>query len=87
MEVSVTASIGHIHKFVLPQAILIDNAEREDSFFVNSVKSKAIELGTSLIELPSAATENMMWISRLDSGSLAGKNRLSEATVLLLTHI
>ena len=75
MEVSVTAGIGHIHKFVLPQAILIDSAETEDKFFVNSIKSKATELGTSMIELPSAAMENMMWITRLDSGSLAGKSR------------
>lgn len=74
MEVSVTAAIGHIHKFVLPQAILIDSAEREDSFFVKSIKSKATELETSLIELPPAATENMRWITRLDCGSLAGKS-------------
>lgn len=74
MEVSVTAGLAHIHRFVLPQAIFIDNIDREESFFVNSIKSKATELGTSLIELPSAAAENMMWITRLDSGSLAGKS-------------
>lgn len=73
MEVSVTAGITHIHRFVLPQAILIDNTDREDPFFVNSIKSKATELGTSLIELPSGAAESLMWITRLDSGSLAGK--------------
>ena len=74
MEVSVTAGLAHIQRFVLPQAIFIDNAEREESFFVNSIKSKATELGTSLIELPTAAAENMMWVTRLDSGSLAGKS-------------
>ena len=73
MEVSVTAGIGHIHRFIIPQAIIIDNSQREDAFFVNSIKSKVTELATSLIELPSSAVESMMWISRLDSGSLAGK--------------
>ena len=31
-----------------------------------------MDIGKSIIELPLDATENMMWITRLDSGSLAG---------------
>lgn len=84
MEVSVTVGMANIHRFVLPQAIIIDNTDREDPFFVNSIKSKATELGTSLIELPFAGVEKMMWISRLDSGSLSGKSRLLQAMGQLL---
>lgn len=73
MKLSVKASIGHIHKFIAPQALIIGDQGREDNFFINSVRSKALALGKSLIELPSDAAENMMWITRLDSGSLAGK--------------
>ena len=87
MDVSVTAGMAYIHKFVLPQAILIDTVEREDSFFVNSIKGKAAELGTSLIELPSAAAEKMTWITRLDSGSLAGRTQLFRAQLIVLTNL
>jgi len=73
MELSVKASIGHIDKFVTPQALIVGDQGREDTFFINSVRSKALAMGKSLIELPSDAAENMMWITRLDSGSLAGK--------------
>ena len=73
METSVTASMTHIHTFIHPQVILIDNPSREDAFFVNALRSKAMDIRKSLIELPADATENLMWITRLDSGSLAGR--------------
>ena len=72
MEVSVEASMDYIQTFVHPQVIIIDNPSREDNFFVTTLRSKAMYIGKSIIELPLDATENMMWITRLDSGSLAG---------------
>ena len=72
MEISITASMEHIHTFIHPQVILIDNPSREDAFFVNALRRKVMDIGKSLIELPADATENLMWITRLDSGSLAG---------------
>lgn len=72
MEVSVEASMEHIHTFVHPQVIIIDSPGREDTFFVTTLRSKAMDIGKSIMELPSEATENMMWMTRLDSGSLAG---------------
>ena len=66
------ASMEHIQTFIHPQVIIIDNPGREDTFFVTTIRSKAMDIGTSIIELPSNAPENMMWITRLDSGSLAG---------------
>ena len=72
MEVSVAASTEHIHSFMHPQVIVIDDPTREDQFFVKALRSKAMELGRGIIELPSDAVESMMWLTRLDSGSLAG---------------
>ena len=72
MEISVEASMDHIQTFVHPQVIIIDNPSREDNFLVSTLRSKAVYIGKSIIELPSDATETMMWITRLDSGSLAG---------------
>ena len=72
MEISVEASMDHIQTFVHPQVIIIDNPSREDNFLVSTIRSKAMYMGKSIIELPSDATETMMWLTRLDSGSLAG---------------
>ncbi len=72
MEVSVTASMEHIHSFMHPQVLLIDDSAREDEFFVTALRSKAMEIAKGIIELPSDAIEKMMWLTRLDSGSLAG---------------
>lgn len=73
MEVSVGASLGHMQTFVHPQVIITDHASREDTFFIKAVKAKAVAIDKSVIELPLDAAENFMWITRLDSGSLAGK--------------
>ncbi len=72
MEVSVSAALGHIQKFMHPQVIITDDQAREDAFFTTATRTKATELGRSVIELPKDASQNMMWIARLDSGSLAG---------------
>ncbi|KAL9633876.1 MAG: hypothetical protein Q9164_004429 [Protoblastenia rupestris] len=71
MEVSVAASLGHCHEFIHPQVIIVDDPTREDRFFVTAVRGKAMDLFKPLIELPIDATENLMWITRLDSASLA----------------
>ena len=68
-----TASLEHIHKFMHPQSIIIDDPEREDTYFVAALRSKAMDIGRGIIELPSNAVENMMWLTHLDSGSLAGE--------------
>ena len=71
MEVSVTASMKHINTFIHPQIIIIDDPDREDDFFINAIRSKSMEIGKGIIELPPDAMETMMWLTRLDSGSLA----------------
>lgn len=73
MEASVGASLGHIQTFVQPQVIITDHASREDEFFIKAIKAKALAIEKSVIELPSDAAENLMWMTRLDSSSLAGK--------------
>lgn len=73
MEVSVAAALGHIQSFIDPQVIITDHASRENGFFIKAMRAKSSEIGKSLIELPPDATENLMWLARLDSGSLAGE--------------
>lgn len=72
MEVSVSAALGHIQTFMHPQVVITDDASREDGFFTKAIRAKTFELGRSVIELPTAASEDLMWIARLDSSSLAG---------------
>ena len=72
MEVSVAASLEHIQTFIHPQVILVDHPSREDVFFSTALRIKAADMGKPVIELPTEATESMMWMTRLDSQSLAG---------------
>ena len=72
MEASVSAALVHIHSFMHPQVYIID--DREQPFFVKQIRAKALETGRSIIELPSDAASRLMWITRLDSGSLKGKS-------------
>ncbi|KAL8947550.1 MAG: hypothetical protein Q9222_006185 [Ikaeria aurantiellina] len=72
MEVSVFAGLGHINDFMHPQVLLMDDPSREDGFFSKAIRAKALELSRPVIELPTDASENLMWITRLDSSSLMG---------------
>jgi len=72
MEVSVTASLEHIQTFIHPQVIIVDDPGREDDFFTTALRSKAVDMKQSVMELPEDAARNMMWITRLDSAALAG---------------
>ena len=71
MESSVAASLEHIQTFIHPQVVLIDDPKREEGYLVDAIREKAAELFKPLIELPLNAVENLMWITRLDSSSLA----------------
>lgn len=72
MEVSVTAAFEHIHSFVHPQVIIADYSPTEDAFFAKGLRNKAKELSIPVIELGADAAEMLMWMTRLDSGSLRG---------------
>ncbi|KAI9842516.1 MAG: hypothetical protein M1837_007110 [Sclerophora amabilis] len=71
-KVTVSAGLGHIDDFMHPQAIILDDSGQEEAEFLRSFRDKARELGKTVINLPGDAAENMMWITRLDSGSLSG---------------
>lgn len=75
MARSVSVGMRHIHTFVHPQVVLTDGTEQEDPVFLKALRTKSREIQVSLIELPQDALEKMMWITRLDSGSLKGMLR------------
>ena len=73
-EQSVMAAMTHINSFLHPQVAIIDDAETEDSFLVRGVRARTELFHMPLIEIPQGRSENMMWITRLDAGSLRSWN-------------
>jgi hypothetical protein len=69
-ESAVTGAMSHINSFLHPQATFMDDSISEDYFFVNGMRSKAKALDMPLIEVPKDRTEDFMWVTRLDAGSL-----------------
>ena len=69
-ERSVAAAMNHIHTFLRPHVVIMDDSIQEDAFFVRGIRAKAKEQGLTVIEIPKDGSENFMWITRLDSGSL-----------------
>lgn len=74
MEVSSIAALGHINKYMHPQAVIVDNSGTEEEYFLTGIRDRSIELGRTLIELPDNAEQSLMWLTRLDSSSLNGKS-------------
>jgi hypothetical protein len=73
-ELSVMAAMTHINTFLHPQAAIIDDALSEDGFFVRGIHAKTEALHMPLIEIPRDRLDSMMWLTRLDAGSLRSWN-------------
>lgn len=73
MQVSASAGFNHINTYVHPQATFIDNSGEEEPFMFSGLKTRAMSLSRTVIELPANSEENLMWLTMLDSASLSGK--------------
>jgi hypothetical protein len=69
-ENAVIGAMSHISSFLHPQATFMDDSLSEDLFFVKGMRSKTTSLDIPLIEVPKDRTEDFMWVTRLDAGSL-----------------
>ena len=73
MEAAVAMAIGHMSVFIHPQVYVTDNGAEEEAPFIRAVRAKIAEDKKTLIELPTDAVRQMLWMTRLDSGSLSGE--------------
>ena len=76
-EVSVSGAMKHVNDFMHPQAIIVDDSSLEDQFFTRAMKKKVKDIRRTLIEIPDGRYEDFLWITKLDSGSLASWHRPS----------
>ena len=56
-----------------PQVHIVDGSSKEEAVFMKGVRSYGYKAGKPVIELPPDAAKNLMWMTRLDTGSLSGK--------------
>ncbi|KAI9862086.1 MAG: hypothetical protein M1813_004861 [Trichoglossum hirsutum] len=82
MEASVFESLGRIIGITNPWVVIVDDLEEEETFFATSVRAKAQSLRKPVLELPRDAVENLMWLTRLDCGSLRAWNEINVEVVI-----
>ncbi|KAF3033309.1 DNA-directed RNA polymerase [Didymella heteroderae] len=70
-EASVQSALTHVYNFLHPQVAIVDDAASEDAFFTAGVRNRTAALGIPLIEVPQDKSEDYMWTTRLDAGSLS----------------
>ncbi|GAB7356639.1 hypothetical protein MBLNU459_g7359t1 [Dothideomycetes sp. NU459] len=80
---SVIGAMTHVDVFMHPQVIITDDSAVEDIFFIRGMRQKAEELERPVIEIPKSKYDDFMWITRLDSSSLASWHKPS---VDILVH-
>ncbi|KAF2143891.1 uncharacterized protein K452DRAFT_285929 [Aplosporella prunicola CBS 121167] len=76
-EMSTAAAMTHIHTFMHPQAVIMDDSYREDVFFVKGLRTRANDENIPVIEIPMDKAEGLEWLTRLDSASLKAWHRPS----------
>jgi len=72
MELSVMSALKHTHSYMSPVVIMVDSVN-EDPWFTRGVSARAKTLNIPLISLPKNAATAIPWMTKLDSGSLAGQ--------------
>lgn len=77
MEVSCSAAYNHINTYVHPQVAIVDGSGAEEQYFMAGVYDRANSLGGTIVALPHDAEQNLMWITLLDSRSLAAWNKVT----------
>lgn len=77
MEVSCSAAFNHINTYVHPQATIVDGSGAEELYFMAGVHDRANSLGSPIVEVPADVEQNLMWITLLDSHSLAAWNKVT----------
>lgn len=83
METSVRAALSHILYYLKPQAVIVDDAAREDHYLEPAIMYASSQVGVPVITLPDAALEKLGWLCELDSASLAHWDRLQ---IEILVH-
>ena len=73
MASAVQTALSQITTFMHPHIYISDDPMLEEAPFVLEYRTKATKEAKTLIELPPDAAERLMWMTRLDSGSLSGK--------------
>ncbi|EME40628.1 hypothetical protein DOTSEDRAFT_74243 [Dothistroma septosporum NZE10] len=71
VEAAVKGAMKHIQDYMHPQAIIVDSARKEDTYFPPAIKIAAKTIGRALIEIPSGHYEQFLWLTRLDAASLS----------------
>ncbi|KAJ9283313.1 hypothetical protein DTO027B5_7254 [Paecilomyces variotii] len=82
MERAVRSGLGYIREYINPQVVITHGEFREESFFWKAIKQKTDELGLAHIPLSRPAVD-LMWLSKLDSGSLKVWNKMQ---IEMLVH-
>lgn len=70
-QYAVIGAMTHVETFMHPQVIITDDSAVEDVFFVRGIRKAAKDLERPLIEIPRDKYDDFMWMTRLDSSSLA----------------
>lgn len=73
MRKAMTAALDSLTIFLHPQIYFCDETRSEDFVFVEKYRAKVAKEDKPLLELPKDSAERLMWITRLDTGSLNGE--------------
>ena len=77
MHSAVEGALNHITIFMRPHIYISEDPTLEEAPFALEYRTKAAKEGKVLIELPQDASERLMWMTRLDTGSLSGKHNVN----------
>ncbi|PHH87257.1 hypothetical protein CDD83_9123 [Cordyceps sp. RAO-2017] len=76
MVLSVERALSFIHRFMHPQAILVDSTGAEEGYFLRGVRDLSKRTQAALIELPERPETRLSWLTKLDASALTAWNKV-----------
>lgn len=71
LKIAIRTGLRHLHDFIHPQVTLL-SVDHEEEWFIETARKTARQLEMQILELPDNATNDLRWITRLDSGAIGG---------------
>ncbi|KAK1831397.1 hypothetical protein QBC39DRAFT_351867 [Podospora conica] len=74
---TVLRAMYHINYYVHPQAVIVDASSSESGLFTEAMRVQTRSMSVPLIELPENSAQQLGWLTKLDSASLAAWDKLN----------
>ncbi|KAF7547125.1 hypothetical protein G7046_g9103 [Stylonectria norvegica] len=76
MTLVAARALYHMNSYMHPQAVIVDDTEAEEEYFLRGFRDQVTATRAALIELPERPGTRLRWLTKLDASALSAWNKV-----------